>query len=331
MSDASSRTSQARRFDGRAALSLTITLLFWASAFAGIRAGLQGYSAGALVLFRFLIASAALLIYALITHMRLPDLRDLPAMFLLGLIGITGYQVSLTFGELSVSAGTASFLVASVPCFTALLALFFLKERLSVWGWLGIIISFLGVALISSGSGGGFSFTPGALLVLLASLSESFYFIAQKRYMRKYNALQLAAYTMWTGTFFTLVFTPEMIQQIPLAPLPSTLSIVYLGIFPAAIAYVTWAFTLSRMPASIATSFLNISPVLALLISLVWLNEIPTWLELGGGLVVIIGVLIVNTRGKIPVAAPPQTRGEPDITTHPVSTGGQNTSLNAQQ
>jgi drug/metabolite transporter (DMT)-like permease len=120
------------QIDTPAALALVITLLPWASAFAGIRAGLEGYSPGALVLLRFLVASASLIIYALITHMRLPALRDLAALFLLGFLGITVYQVCLTFGEQSVSAGTASFLVATVPCFTALLAFFFLKERLSL-------------------------------------------------------------------------------------------------------------------------------------------------------------------------------------------------------
>jgi drug/metabolite transporter (DMT)-like permease len=301
MPDRADRAAALRpKVDARVATSLTVTLLFWASAFAGIRAGLQSYSPGALVLLRFLIASLGLTIYASITRMRLPARRDLPAMFLLGFIGITVYQVGLTFGEQSVSAPTASFLVASVPCFTALLALFFLKERLTFWGWFGIIISFLGVTLISFGGGskGGFSFTPGTLLVLLGSLSESVFFIFQKRYMKTYTGLELATYTIWTGTIFMLVFAPELVKQLPTVTLSSTLAIVYLGLFPAALCYVTWAYTLSRLPASLATNFLNISPVLSLLISWLWLREIPTLVALVGGCVVLIGVLIVNTRGK---------------------------------
>jgi drug/metabolite transporter (DMT)-like permease len=288
--------------DIRAAISLTITLPIWASAFAGIRAGLESYSPGALVLLRFLIASCVLIIYALVTRMRLPERRDIPAMFLLGLIGITVYQVALTLGERSVSAGTASFLVASVPCFTTLLALFFLKERLRLPGWLGILISFVGVTIISFSGGSGFTFTPGALLVLLASFSESIYFIIQKRYMEKYSGIELAIYNIWTATIFMLVFAPDLIRQFPVASLSSTLSIVYLGIFPAAIGYVTWTYTLSRMPASIATSFLNLSPILATLISWIWLHEVPAPLEAVGGIVVIVGVLLVTTRGKRPTA-----------------------------
>ncbi len=285
-------------FDGRAAGALLITLLLWASAFAGIRAGLGSYSPGALILLRFLVASVALALYALLARMRLPARRDLPAMALLGLIGITFYHAGLTFGEVSVAAGTASFLVASVPCFTALLALALLRERLTIWGWLGVVISVAGVSIISLGGHGGLHFTPGALLVLLASLSESVYFIFQKRLMRTYTSIELTAYTIWTGTLFMLPFAPTLLQELPQAAPGATLAIVYLGLFPAAIAYGTWAFTLSRMPAALATSFLNISPLLALLISWIWLREVPTWLELLGGLIVIAGVLLVNTRGK---------------------------------
>lgn len=300
----------ASSIDTPAAVALVVTLLPWASAFAGIRAGLEGFSPGALVLFRFLIACAGLILYATITRMRLPALRDLPAMFLLGFAGITVYQVCLTFGEQSVSAGTASFLVATVPCFTALLAFFFLRERLSRLGVVGILVSFLGVAIISFGGSGGFSFTPGALLVVLASFSESIAFIMQKRFMPRYSGLQLATYMMWTGTIFMLVFTPELLRELPTAPLSATLAIVYLGIFPAAISYVTWSYTLSRIPASTATSFLNLSPLLALLISWLWLREIPTVLEIAGGIVVIVGVLIVNTRGKARTLVEPLGREE---------------------
>lgn len=300
----SQRDTSRQSGDRKGVVALVVTLVFWASAFAGIRAGLAGYSPGALVLARFLVASISLGLYAALTHMRLPERRDIPILFFLGLIGITSYQICLSYGELSVTAGTASFLVACVPCFTALLSFFFLKERLRWLGWLGIVISFLGVTLLSFGSGSGFNLTPGALLVVLASLCESIYFIFQKRFLEKYSALELTTYTIWTGTFFMLVFLPQLVMSLPSAPLAATLAIVYLGVFPAAIAYGTWAFTLSRMSASLATSFLNISPILALLISWVWLREVPTPLEFLGGAVVLCGVLIVNTLGNASTARP---------------------------
>jgi drug/metabolite transporter (DMT)-like permease len=95
-----------------------------------------------------------------------------------------------------------------------------------------------------------------------------------------------------------LVFVPELVQQLPVAALPATLAIVYMGLFPAAIAYVTWAYTLAYLPASRASSFLNFSPILAIIIAWIWLREIPTPLAIWGGVLVVIGVLLVNKRNK---------------------------------
>ena len=115
----------------------------------------------------------ALAVYALITRMRLPDLRDLPLILLSGFIGFTVYHAALNYGEITVTASAAGFLISLSPIFTALLAVTFLGERLKRNTWAGMVISFLGTALIAFGEGGGLHFEPGALIVLLATLSVS--------------------------------------------------------------------------------------------------------------------------------------------------------------
>ncbi len=298
---------------GRVVVAAGVTLVLWASAFAGIRAGLEDYAPGQLAVLRFAVASLVLVAYAAKTRMRLPDRRDWAGIALTGFLGITVYHLALNYGEVTVGAGPASFLVNAAPVITALLAALALGERLSPWGWAGIIVSFVGVTLIALGEGERMILEPGVLLILGAALATSVYFILQKRYLVRYSALPLTTYAIWAGTLFMLPFAGGLPRAVSEASLGATLAVVYLGVFPAAIAYVTWSYVLSRMPAGRASSFLFLSPPLATVIAWAWLGEAPAAMSLVGGGLALVGVVLVNTRRRQSREAGKQAASKPRV------------------
>lgn len=278
-------------------VAIVAALLLWASAFAGIRAGLASYGPGEVALLRFGTASVVLAVYAAVTRMRLPDRRDIPIIVLAGVLGITVYHVALNYGERTVESGAAALLISASPIFTTMFSARFLRERISGWGWTGILVSFAGVALISLGEGGGVSLNTDALLILIAAVSTSLYFIVSKPPLRRYSGLEFTSYAIWAGTVPMLLFAPSFARHFVTAQPSSTLAVVYLGIFPGAISYVLWNHALSKMPASTLSAFLYVQPVNAAVIAWFWLGEVPGLLTLIGGVICIAGVVVVNTKG----------------------------------
>lgn len=275
---------------------LAATVFFWASAFPGIRVGLEDYSPFQLAAFRYVIASLVLVLIAIRRKIRFIEAGDVPRLFALGVTGFTIYNLALNYGELTVTAGAASFIINTVPVFTVLLSVLLLKESVSVRAWLGMAVSFAGVSLIALGESQGLHLETGAILILLSAVSASVYNVIQKPLLGKYSPFGIVCYAIWFGTILLLPFLWNIPGQIARASLSSTLAVVYLGILPGAVAYWAWSVALSRMDASRAVTYLYLVPPVSIVVSFIWLGELPTWISLVGGILAMSGVLLVNTR-----------------------------------
>ncbi|MBS4191978.1 DMT family transporter [Bacillus sp. FJAT-49705] len=287
--------------NAKAFLLASFTVIIWGSTFAAIRASLHGgYSSGHLILVRYLIASGIFVLYALWpgVKFRLPKKEDLLRISILAFIGISIYHIGVTFGEQTVSAGTAGMLIGSTPIFSAVLAVIVLKERLGILGWVGLGIGFIGIVIITFGSGESLRISQGALLILMSAIATSVFFVFQKPLLNRYHPIELTAYFTWIGTLPFLIFSPGLFQELQHATMEAHLSAIFVGVFPAAIGYVTWALALSMGKASSVTSLLYLEPIIAIIVAWIWLDEWPSTISIIGGIIAISGVLFVNLLGK---------------------------------
>lgn len=274
-----------------------LTIIGWSSGFAGIRASLLGgFEPFNLVLFRFLIASIIFLIYAILTrkNFNLPKKRDLPQIIALGIVGITFYHTGVTFGQQTVEAGTAGMIVGSAPIFTTIIAAIFLRERIEWFAWLGLIVGFSGIMLITVGSSGAFVMSKGMVYVILATISTSFFFVFQKQLFTKYHPIELTAYFTWAGTIPLLIFLPSLINNFSSVTVEANWAAIYVGVVPAALCYATWAIALSMGDVSKVTGMMYLEPVFAIIIAWIWLHEFPSPLSIVGGAIAVSSVAIVN-------------------------------------
>ncbi|AKR09676.1 DMT family transporter [Bacillus thuringiensis] len=283
-----------KKWDLRIICAHAFTILIWGTAFPAIRMGLESYTPEHLTLLRLLIASFILLLFSFIYKLRLPHLKDIPAIFIFGALGFTIYHIALNYGEKTVNAGSASLIISVTPIVTAILASVFLNEKMKLNGWIGGVMSFAGIALISFSQGDAIQLNSGGLFILLAAISESLFFVFQTSYLKKYGFLPFTIYTILSSTVCMLIFLPGVYQKILAAPLEVNLSVIYLGVFPTVLPYIALAYIISRAGASEATSSLYLTPITACFIAWIWLGEVPTLVSIIGGGITILGIVIAH-------------------------------------
>jgi drug/metabolite transporter (DMT)-like permease len=281
----------------RSSIALLVTVVLWAAAFPAIRVGLDGYGAAGLSLLRLVVASVALGIAAPLLGVQRPRRADLALIALCGATGMSAYQLLLNFGEVRVPAATASLLVATAPVFSVVLAAVFISERPTWRKVAGSAVAVAGSAVIAL-AGGQVGYSAAVGVVLAAAFVQGVYHLCTKPLLRRYTGVEVACYAMWTGMVFLLPLAPSAVHGVLTAPVSATLAVVFLGLLPSALGFVVWGYAVARNTVATATAALYLVPVVALLVAYVWLREIPAWIELAGGLISVLGVLLIRSPGS---------------------------------
>ncbi|MGW7217280.1 DMT family transporter [Streptomyces collinus] len=292
-----------RRAELLAAGAAAVTVVLWASAFVSIRSAGDAYSPGALALGRLLAGALALGVICLLRREGVPPRSAWRGIAISGLLWFGFYMVALNWGEQQVDAGTAALVVNTGPILIALLGARLLGDPMPPRLLAGMAVSFAGavtVGLSMSGEGG--SSVLGVVLCLLAAVAYAGGVVAQKPALGSASPLQVTTFGCLVGAVLCLPFAGQLVQEAGDAPASATLNMLYLGVFPTALAFTTWAYALSRTTASRMGATTYAAPALVVLMSWLFLGEVPGLLTLVGGVLCLAGVAVSRSRSR--AAAP---------------------------
>lgn len=283
-------------------LALIFTVIAWGASFVGIKIAVQQVSPITLVWLRFgmgvIILGGALVIQG---QRKLPTLKEAGYFALLGFLGITFHQWLQSTAMLTAQASTAAWIVATIPIFMALLGWLVLKERL---GWIrtgGILLAALGVLLVVSNGKistvvhGSFG-TRGDILILISALNWAVFSVISRPGLQRYPATWMMFYVMCFGWLFSclLFFRNPRINEISRITLSGWLWIGFLGLICSGLAYLFYYDGLKVIPASQVGAFLNLEPLVTMLIAAAMIGEPILLISLIGGAMILAGVWLVN-------------------------------------
>ncbi|MCS7081456.1 MAG: DMT family transporter [Bacteroidota bacterium] len=227
--------------------------------------------------------------------------RALGPLFGLGLIGHGLYQVCFIVGLARSTAGSAAIVLSGTPLWTALLAHLFGQERLRLRSLLGMLLAFSGVVLVVIFGGRQVSLGAdalwGNLLIVGASCCWAAYTVLSRPLVRRIGPLEVTLWSMAPAL-------PLLWSLVALEPMPrwerlsvwAWLGLLYSGLLAIALSYVLWAHSIRRIGAARTAVYGNLVPVIAASAGVILLQEPLHVYQMVGGLVVLVGVYLVQRR-----------------------------------
>jgi drug/metabolite transporter (DMT)-like permease len=262
-------------------LLLWIFPLVWAGSFIAGKWALRDFSPEVTSFLRFTIASAALFPFAF----RRPSApgawapRRLGVLFLLGLTGIFGYHVLFYYSLKYTTAGNSSLIIATDSLMTVLLAVAFLKERMTGRKALGIVLGFAGVVWIVSDGALGTILSEGPnagdLLAFGAALAWAVYSVLSKPVAHLYASLDLSWITWAVGA---LLLSPSLLADGAVASLGSAsllgwACVLYMALAATGLGYFVYLKGIKEIGAAATAKYIFLVPVYVLALAYFFLGE----------------------------------------------------------
>jgi len=230
--------------------------------------------------------------------------RDIWKILALGIIGNVFYLTLFIHGLELTKAGNVGLLMSVGTVFTALLSRLLGHEYQGRMVWVGIFLSFGGVAVIlleSAEFAVGAGTLAGDLITLAAACCWSLYTVFSKTLMKSYSPLTFTTLTLSVGGFvlFFISLPDLMDQNWGQISTKSYLELVYSSIFSLAIAYSIWFFCVDRLGSTKTAIYANLVPFWTLLFAWFFIGEKITLLQILGGILILGGIYLTKLKGKL--------------------------------
>lgn len=275
-----------------------ITVAIWSTAYVGTKIASASFSPGGLGVLRIFAATGVLIAVAAARKLAPPRLRDWPAFALTGLCGIALYQLLFTKGFADIGPTTSCVIIAASPVFSAVLAYFVFRERLSAWGWASIALAFCGILVMALWDGS-MTVNLGVVWTALASILFAVSNLLQRGLSRSYGSLAVNAYGFIAAALLLSPFLPDAVREMRVAPASHTAIVVLLGVFCSAIAFLFWVKALSlAVKTSYVTNYMFVTPFLSTVLELVVLRQWPDAGTILGGAIIMASLVIFALAGK---------------------------------
>ena len=282
--------------------------MFWGCGFFFGTIALAEMNSGAMVLYRFLFCALGLLPF-LITHRPGLNRREWLTLLFASVLGVPLQFLFQFHGLALTTVSHAALMVGTMPVILAVGATLFAHERLHALGWIALIVSTIGAALIALGGthnaeANGPSLR-GDLYVVFSLCIALFWVLLNQRLVRRHSAIVVTAYGLCSGTVMLLLVVPPLYGLPPIhhISLKAWLALAASGLLCTASSTLLWNWGMTKVPASQAGVLLNMEPLIGSLLGILVLHEHlgpVAWL---GGAMILLAAIVLTTRGHSPVSS----------------------------
>jgi drug/metabolite transporter (DMT)-like permease len=280
-------------------LLILLAVVFWGTSFVATKTVLLEIKPVTVIILRLILASILLTTIARSTKRSFSvNLKSHGWIFILALIATFHLWIQVT-GLQYTTASNTGWIIGTAPIFMAVLGLIFYKEKVTFLQLAGILIAMFGVLLLI-GKGNILNINlienKGDLLVLGSAFTWGVYSMVNKKISLTYSPLMTILYLFLMMAIIIIPFNlnSETFNSVINLSLLGWISILFLGLFCSGIAYVIWAQALRDMESAKVGAFLYFEPFVTVLAAWFFLNEAITLMMILSGLLITVGVFIVN-------------------------------------